>query len=135
MTARMPREAGIRCMAVNAELVLFGNRGISIASEGDRRGSFLTTPNPRRMLAGWSMTGLALQLPVTEGGVRIIGNSVLRPENGKRGLVIVTGETGVSTLAAVVRILILSRAVSQEQQHRRSKNECDKSHNSNLLRV
>lgn len=54
------------------------------------------------MIAARSVTGFALQLAVSEWGVGILRHCVLGAEDGQSGLVVVTLEAGVGTLAAVV---------------------------------
>lgn len=64
--ARMPADAHVSCMAVQAHSVLNLDRCIVTSIEIDQRRSFLASAHTARMSAAWTMTGFALQLAMAK---------------------------------------------------------------------
>jgi hypothetical protein len=101
MAAAVPAEPGICLVAVHAKSVLLRDRRCSIRPEIYGRRSFLAPSYSSGVIARRTMAGLALQLSMAKRTARVARYGVLRPKNGKRRLVVVTGKTGVRTLATV----------------------------------
>ena len=101
MAAAVPAEPGICLVAVHAESVLLRDRRCSIRSEIYGRRSFLATSHASGVIARRTMAGLALQLSMAKRTARVARYGVLRPKDGKCRLVVMTGKTGVRTLATV----------------------------------
>jgi hypothetical protein len=105
--AAVPRESKVVLVAVCAVTVLLENRGHTVCTESDDRRLLLTTPNTPGMRTARAMTGLALQLAMRERCTRVSSYGVLAAKYRERCLVVVTGKTGIRTLATVLRVRAL----------------------------
>jgi hypothetical protein len=104
MRAAVPRDPGIGCMTTEAHTILRCDTGGRVCGETDDRWSFLSTPDPAGMRSTGTVTGLALQLTLTERATRISRHAVLCPEYGKDHLIAMTGEAGICAAPAVGNI-------------------------------
>lgn len=105
MRAAVPGEARVCLVAFRAISILVRDRRRRVKTESDDRRSFLASSNPSGMIAGRSMAGFTLQLAMPEGGIGILRHSVLGAKDCQDDLLIMTLETRIGTLAAVVREL------------------------------
>jgi len=77
----VPAEAGVRLVTFQAQAILYidwCHRARAEYSPGRR--ALLPAPHPSRVVTGWAVAGLALQLPVTERSVRISRVGMSTPE-------------------------------------------------------
>ena len=109
VSAAVPGETGIGQMAVDAVGVLLGNRRARVGAETYHWRSFLAAPYAPRVITTRSVAGFALQLTVTERGVRIGGHCVLAAKYGEDRLIVMALKAGVRALLAVVRRFVILR--------------------------
>lgn len=102
MGTRWPIVRGVRLMTSQALGVLFGCRCQGFRSEIDHTGQ--RTAARFHMRTSRTVTGLALQPPVPEGPVGIIGSCMLGAEDARDRGIVVTAEAGVGSLRTVGRI-------------------------------
>lgn len=104
--AGVPAETDVALVAIQACGILFFNRGAGTRAENNaNRRPLLTSAHTPCVCASRTMAGLALKLAMAKGPARVRRYSVFRAEQGKHFLVIVAGQAGVCTLAAVIRFL------------------------------
>jgi hypothetical protein len=113
---RVPAEADIILVAVQAHAVLFFDWRCRIRTEPDYRRSLLAAPNATGVCSAGTVTGFALQLAFAERSCRVRRYRVVGAEHGERHLVLVTGEAGIRALAAVFGFLALCRRHGRQQE-------------------
>jgi hypothetical protein len=106
--AGMPAEADIAVVAVEtlAVVILDGFRARR-TEEGNGR-PLLAAPYPACVVTAGPVTGLALQLAVAERAARIIRVRMRAAEQREYGLVLVAGQAGIRTFAAVGSLMAAS---------------------------
>lgn len=99
----MPAETDVALMAGQACAILCFESGAGVRAvyDGNRR-PLLSSAHASGMRVAWTMAGLALQLAVAKGSARVRRYGVLGAKYRKRHVVIVAGQAGVCTLAAVL---------------------------------
>jgi hypothetical protein len=105
MRAAVPRKTRVAKMALDAVRILVRDRGRGVRSECRDRWPFLPTPYATRVITAGAVAGFALQLSITEGGVRIIRDGMLRAKHCQDSLIVMTLETCVCAFLAVIRRL------------------------------
>jgi len=102
MGARWPIVRGIRLMTGQALGILLVRGRHRVRPEIDHTRE--RTAARFHMRTSRTVTGLALQAPVPEGSVGIIGSCMLGAENARDRGIVVTAEAGVGSLRTVGRI-------------------------------
>ncbi len=111
----VPAETCIGRVTVHAPGILGVDRRRRVLPEnGTGSGAFLTAAHASGMIAGRPVTGLALQLAMAEGSIRIRWIRVSSLEHRKSRILFVAGEATVRALAAVLGFLTVSGADDQE---------------------
>ena len=107
MRTAMPAETQVILVTCSTEFILFKDRYNAVDSKCCDRRPIGTAPYPTRMLATGTVAGFALQLVVSEWRARILTYRMLAPKHGECRLIVVAGETGISTLATVRGLAIV----------------------------
>jgi hypothetical protein len=129
----VPAKSRVGLVTVHAHTVLHADGRGSIGTKNRAWGrTFLAAPYAPCVIAGRAMAGFTLQLAVAEWTVRVRRIGMCATEKRERGVVLMTGQTGVRTLATVGFFLANSGAAGQERQHRCCDDECEKPHIGNL---
>ena len=102
MRAAMPREARVGAVAFDAVRVLVRDRCRGVRTEGRDRRAFLAAPYAPGVITAGSVAGFALQLTMPERGVGILRHGVLGAKDCQDHLIVMTLETRVGALLAVV---------------------------------
>jgi len=110
----MPAKTRIGCMTIQAKAVLhIDGRAAALAKNCAWRRSLLAATNASRVITRRSVTGFALQLAVSERTVGIRRYRVRTAEECENRLLLMAGEAAISSFAAVVGFLTVSRTDGQ----------------------